>query len=372
MAEELFDVAVIGGGPSGAAAAIFLAKRKRSVVLIDREKQPVCHGAVAWLSARATPLLTELGVKSKSLLDQSFTDVTFHSVDFSKQTQPHFDSPPGYLVDRTAFSQALLDGAKHAGVEVRCQTDATDLKLHESSVDITVADDKSIKANSLILASGSCPALLDRLGIHRKGCGSPFWCLHFDESLSAKDQSKSPRVAVVLGLDRNNSFAMFCTRGEQLSATLYWYGEHDEARSTFALVCQQAFAHGCVPVDFSTSAVKQTPTMRPGSAALDIESHVGKHALVVGDAGGFVSAVSNEGLYPAMWSAQIAATVLDEALTSNGSQDVLMEFDSRWRLSMADYLRSPNTDTQFLLPLVFSNQKMANRMGAAFFSGENI
>ena len=29
-------------------------------------------------------------------------------------------------------------------------------------------------------------------------------------------------------------------------------------------------------------------------------------------------------------------------------------------------------DSQFLIPLIFSNQPMADRMGAAFFSGENI
>jgi flavin-dependent dehydrogenase len=73
-----------------------------------------------------------------------------------------------------------------------------------------------------------------------------------------------------------------------------------------------------------------------------------------------------------MWSAQIAAEVLDAALNSPQSQDELMSFEQKWRTTMADYLRSPNTDIQFLLPLIFSNQPMADRMGAAFFSGENI
>jgi hypothetical protein len=73
-----------------------------------------------------------------------------------------------------------------------------------------------------------------------------------------------------------------------------------------------------------------------------------------------------------MWSAQIAVDVLDRALGSVHSQDELMTFDSVWRMQMADYLRSPPTDIRFLLPLIFTNQPMADRMGAAFFSGENI
>ena len=73
-----------------------------------------------------------------------------------------------------------------------------------------------------------------------------------------------------------------------------------------------------------------------------------------------------------MWAAQIAAGVAQTALRSVHSQDALMTFDSQWRIEMADYLRPPNTDNQFLLPLIFSNQPMADRMGAAFFSGDNI
>ena len=49
-----------------------------------------------------------------------------------------------------------------------------------------------------------------------------------------------------------------------------------------------------------------------------------------------------------------------------------MKFDTAWRTQLADYLRPPQTDIQFLLPLIFSNQPMADRMGAAFFHGESI
>jgi len=39
---------------------------------------------------------------------------------------------------------------------------------------------------------------------------------------------------------------------------------------------------------------------------------------------------------------------------------------------MAEYLRPPNADLHFLLPLVFSNQQMADRMALACWQGENI
>jgi hypothetical protein len=73
-----------------------------------------------------------------------------------------------------------------------------------------------------------------------------------------------------------------------------------------------------------------------------------------------------------MWSATIAAEVIGEAFDAPSSQDALMTFDSRWRIAMGDYLRPPNTDLPLLLPLIFSNKPMAQRMAAAFFCGENI
>jgi hypothetical protein len=73
-----------------------------------------------------------------------------------------------------------------------------------------------------------------------------------------------------------------------------------------------------------------------------------------------------------MWSAELAARIIEQAAGSPQAQDTLRQFSSLWRTTMADYLRPPNTDLQFLLPLIFSNQQMAIRMAAALWQGENI
>ena len=67
-----------------------------------------------------------------------------------------------------------------------------------------------------------------------------------------------------------------------------------------------------------------------------------------------------------------AGEVIETALAAPTSQDALMTFDTRWRLEMAEYLRMPNTDMEFLIPLIFSNPPMADRVTNAFFLGENI
>jgi hypothetical protein len=59
-------------------------------------------------------------------------------------------------------------------------------------------------------------------------------------------------------------------------------------------------------------------------------------------------------------------------LTSKHPQDQLREFSTTWRSTMAEFLRPPNTDVHFLLPLIFSNKQMADRMAGAFWEGTNI
>jgi flavin-dependent dehydrogenase len=151
-----------------------------------------------------------------------------------------------------------------------------------------------------------------------------------------------------------------------------WRGEANQAVPQLVKLCRLAHEKQVLPVDLSQEAASAKVLRSPAGAALDMDSHVAKHTLLIGDAGGFIAAASNEGIYPAMWSAKLAAKAVDAALQGQFSQDQLMGFDSMWRMEMADYLRSPHTDIRFLLPLIFSNQPMADRMGAAFFFGENI
>ena len=40
MAEELYDVAIIGGGPAGSTAATLLARAGRRVIILERDRFP--------------------------------------------------------------------------------------------------------------------------------------------------------------------------------------------------------------------------------------------------------------------------------------------------------------------------------------------
>jgi flavin-dependent dehydrogenase len=177
---------------------------------------------------------------------------------------------------------------------------------------------------------------------------------------------------VVVGLTPDGGFAMGFDRPDRFVVQVNMRGTQAEARAKLLEVCRGLSGRAYFGEDLTPEASKAICTPTFPFSALEMDSHVGKHTLTIGDAGGFFAAASHEGLYPAMWSAKIAVKVILEAHKSTFTQDGLISFDTAWRLEMGDFLRPPNTDLQLLLPLIFSNQPMADRMASAFFAGENI
>lgn len=372
MNTELYDVLIVGAGPAGATAAIFLARQDRSVMLVDRAEFPKPVPCAGWISGKSVELFDELGVDPKKMGALPFGKVSFYRSDFSESARPSFENAPGFLVDRPSFDRKLFDMARKAGATVQGGCEVVDLRLKEDRVVAQLAGGALVEAKLLLLAAGRQSPLLDRVSIPGVDAGSVVWTAMVEEVPPKGAGPAEPEVAVVLGLDRGPSFAFCCSHKKRVFVGVHWHGDRAETVPKLVLACRGAAEHGVVPIDLSKKAAMCKPLSTSGAAAMEMDSHVGKHTLVIGEAGGFVTAASQEGIYPAMWSAQIAAEVALEALQGVHSQDQLMQFNSVWRMRMADYLRSPHTDIQFLLPLVFTNQPMADRMGAAFFSGENI
>ncbi len=372
MKNEPYDVVVVGAGPAGAAAAVLLARKEHRVALIDAKSHPHSGFCLSWFSAGAATVLRELDVPINPLLDHAIGKVTFHNADFSKSATPTFPQTPGYLALRHEVENALVTTAVDAGVHLFDGAAVTGVQLKESSVLIGLANDEEVAGRLQVLAVGSDSDLLHRAGFARPAATSLGWAVQLDVETPAGARDVAPQVALILGLDQDGSFGICCQCGDRLSVCMNCKGDAKEANEALVSLCQSAHQAGVIPLELWNEPTKRKTFASIGAAALDLDTHVGKHTLLIGQAGGFVAAVSNEGIYPAMWSAKIAADVADAALSSVHSQDELMSFDSNWRIKMADYLRPPNTDSQFLLPLVFSNQPMTDRMGAAFFFGDNI
>jgi flavin-dependent dehydrogenase len=112
--------------------------------------------------------------------------------------------------------------------------------------------------------------------------------------------------------------------------------------------------------------------MVPAGGAIEYEGQVGKRTLLIGDAGGFVSAASGEGIYPAMLSARVAARCIEQALKSARPQDALLEFKFAWRRAFAEYIQMPNANLALLLPLIYENRELCSRLAQCYLFGKNF
>src|SRR5688500_13866815 len=115
------DVAVVGGGPAGAAAAITLARAGRDVVLVDKATFPRDKICGDGLTAGALRLLESLGLDPATVPSwQPVDDVVVSSPSHHEVTfpLPRGDGLYAVVARRAELDAALLDVVRAAGVKV--------------------------------------------------------------------------------------------------------------------------------------------------------------------------------------------------------------------------------------------------------------
>jgi flavin-dependent dehydrogenase len=108
----------------------------------------------------------------------------------------------------------------------------------------------------------------------------------------------------------------------------------------------------------------------PLAGALSQEG-VANRTLLIGPAAGFYTACA-EDVYPNTWSAVFAADVARKAIREKHVQDALGAYRQKWGSTLGDYLRGPQQNLRFLLPLVYRNPVMTARLTEAILSGVSV
>jgi len=99
--------------------------------------------------------------------------------------------------------------------------------------------------------------------------------------------------------------------------------------------------------------------------------------ILIGDAAGFVSGSTGEGIYPAMVSAQCAARVIDNALRGPSTVSRISEFESSWRSELGRYIKDlpGGTDLKRAIhkaDLLFKNRLFCRVAARSFLYGQAI
>jgi 2-polyprenyl-6-methoxyphenol hydroxylase-like FAD-dependent oxidoreductase len=137
MAEpESFDIAVIGGGPAGSAAAICLSRIGVRTVLIERSSYATVRIGETLPPAIRGPLRT-LGVWERFLEECPHESFAIRSAWGS--TEPHENEHicnpygPGWHVDRVGFDHMLAKAARKAGATLLTQSRVARLAMNDTA-----------------------------------------------------------------------------------------------------------------------------------------------------------------------------------------------------------------------------------------------
>ncbi|WP_176764259.1 NAD(P)/FAD-dependent oxidoreductase [Aquimonas voraii] len=316
------DVAIAGGGPGGAAAAIALAKQGQRVLLADA-------GTGRWprigegLPPSARALLRELGV-----LDQVLAEGHRRSpgtVAFWGSDSPHTEDSlfglhgDGLQLDRARFDAGLRTAAHTAGAQVH---ECARLRLlargdaytpHTVELRIGEAAPQRVQARWLIDASGRSATLARALGAQRIAHDR---LLAFHQRLIGGAVTDRDGRTWVESVENGWWYSVLLPSGERLIAYLSDFSGEDGAAERGALLTGEGLwdslrlapqlhalcaEHGWRP---------HGPVQGADASSTELDHAGGERWLAVGDAAMAFDPLSSKGIANALYTGVRAAGVI--------------------------------------------------------------
>jgi geranylgeranyl reductase len=297
---EIFDVVVIGGGPAGATVANDLARRGRSVLLLDRAGRiKPCGGAIP------PRLIRDFDIPDR-LLCAKITSARMISPSGAEVDMPVGKGFVG-MVDRDKFDEFLRARAAESGAERRTGTFSSLSRDADGTLLVHYGDkeagDIAVRARFVVGADGANSAVRrEALPKLRR----PKFVFAYHEIVKAPVDAEAAATA---SYDATRCDVYYDGR---TSPDFYsWVFPHGSTMSV---------GNGSANKGFSLRNAVADLRRRRGLADLETVRHEGapiplkpmrrwdngRDVIVVGDAAGVVAPASGEGIYYAMACARFA------------------------------------------------------------------
>lgn len=326
----IYDVAVAGGGPAGAALATFLQRQGHRCVVLEASRFPRYHIGES-LIPHTFGVLDRLGLLPK-LRQSDFP--TKYSVRFvspsGEESQPFyfFETIEGersqtWQVERSLFDQMCLDNARESGVEVRSNHAVKEVIFENGRAVGLRARDASgqpveISARVVVDATGRSTLIGTQLGFKTRVAGldkASIWSYYRGGMrLDGIDEGET----TVFMLPRRGWFWYIPLPDDIVSVGIvadpdYLFDETPDFNVVFPREVER-----CAPLSARLNNAQRTAPIRGLRRLAYRNLHVaGDGWLMVGDAAAFLDPIYSSGLFLALAAAEMAAGCVHEALIAN-------------------------------------------------------
>lgn len=321
------DVVVVGGGPAGLAVAIAAAQRGLDTVVLERSASPVDKACGEGLMPSGLAALERLGALAH--LDRRdsapFVGIRYVQED-GGMAEGRLPAPGGLGVRRLALSSALTARAREVGVDLREHTHVVSHWRTGAGVRLETPVG-AVEARFLVAADGLGSPLrraegleVERAGPRRFGLRrhfrrvpwSPFVEVHFASGIEAY---VTPAGA------------------ERVGIAFLWEDGTVPGRVGFETLLER------FPrlAERLSGAEADSQARGAGPLARMARTRIADRFALVGDAAGYVDAVTGEGLTLAFACAESLGALLPEALARGAARDTLMPYERTFQQVFRKY-----------------------------------
>ena len=313
-AAKLWDVIIIGAGPAGATAAIHLARKGHSVLLLDKHRFPrekICGDGLipdALACLQSMGLLRTISHHARKLSQT----VVYSPSRYSVAIPGNYWTLKRNLLDSILCSEAILSGAVFEVADA-CRID---VKNENTTVVRLRKNNLSLRTKYCLVATGSNTSLLKKMGwqLHSGPSAYAARCyvrspIALDALVASYDKSIAPGYAWLFPMN-GNCFNIGC--GIFFRHTPKPYPDLKKIFNTF--ISAFPVAEEIVRKGTFLSPLKGA-FLRCGMTVTD--SPVYKTVLAAGETIGTTFPFTGEGIGKAMKTGEMAATSIHAALREN-------------------------------------------------------
>ncbi|NJR38840.1 MAG: geranylgeranyl reductase family protein [Leptolyngbyaceae cyanobacterium CSU_1_4] len=317
----MYDCIIVGAGPAGGSAAYHLAKKGRSVLLLEKESLPrykPCGGGVSpqvaqWFDFDFSPVIS---LKVSSL---RFTWKMGDPVDAHLE-----NTEPIWLVRRDRFDHFLVQKAQEQGAELRDSTEVKGIHWQGDRWQVHTADG-TVEGRYLVGADGAKGMMANWLGFkdrQRRLAGAL-------EAEAAATITGSQAVHFEFGMVKNGYIWNF-PKADGYSIGIGTFRGGDQKQDFKAILAEYATLFG---IDMKTTKQYGHPIcLWDGNQKLHTQN-----ALLVGEAACVVDPMTAEGIRPSIFTGVKAAEAIDGAIAGNANalEDYTTIINAEWGEDMA-------------------------------------